>query len=62
MKSSWLGTRGEVRDVMLLGLAIIARLTEKRSLIEAKSSWFGPMARKRAYVWQEDVVWLRLQA
>lgn len=44
IKRGWLGIRGEVRDVMLLGFAIIGRLTEKRSLMEDKSSWFGAMA------------------
>lgn len=47
IKRGWLGERGEVREVKLLGLAIIGRLTEKRSPMEARSSWLGPMARKK---------------
>lgn len=47
MKRGWLGERGEATEVKLLGLAIIGRLTEKRSLIEARSSWFGLIAVKK---------------
>lgn len=48
IKRDWLGERGEVREVKLLDLAIIGRLTEKRSLIDDKSRRFGPMVLKKA--------------
>lgn len=44
-KRDWSGMRGDVGSDMLLGLAIIGRLTEKRSAIEARSRWSGLEAR-----------------
>lgn len=44
-KRGWSGSKGEEGEEMLLGLAIMRRLTEKRSPMVARSRKLGELAR-----------------